>query len=145
MSAERFLDTNIFIYQLDRSDPNKSDRADELIRDAVVNGTGCISYQVAQECLNVICRRAQVPLSPTETISYLDSVLAPLMQVRASADLYRQAVSVQTRYRYGFYDSLVIAGALEAGCRELITEDLQHGQLIDSLTIRNPFLDMADS
>jgi predicted nucleic acid-binding protein len=139
MSAKQFIDTNIFVYQLDRSDSTKSDIADELIRDAVLNGTGCISYQVAQECLNVITRKAQVRLTPAEAASYLDNVLAPLLYVQSSVALYRQALGLQTRYRFSFYDSLIVAGALESNCSELLTEDLQDGQQIDSLTIRNPF------
>ncbi|MGB7305955.1 MAG: PIN domain-containing protein [Burkholderiaceae bacterium] len=139
MSAERFLDTNVFIYQLDRSDPDKSAIADKLIRGAVLNGNGCVSYQVVQECINVISRKARLPLSPGDTASYLDNVLAPLLRVGASVELYRHALSLQTRYQYSFYDSLIIAGAIEAGCSELISEDLQAGQQIGTLTIRNPF------
>ncbi|MBI3154384.1 MAG: hypothetical protein HYZ20_03150 [Burkholderiales bacterium] len=63
----------------------------------------------------------------------------PLMQVGASAELYRRALGVRARWRYGFYDSLVIAAALAAGCSRLLSEDLQHGQRIESLTIVDPF------
>jgi predicted nucleic acid-binding protein len=56
-----------------------------------------------------------------------------------STALYIRAVEVRTRYRYSFYDSLIIAAALEAGCTRLYSEDLQHGQRIERLTIVNPF------
>jgi predicted nucleic acid-binding protein len=55
--------------------------------------------------------------------------------------LYQRALDIQARYRYGFYDALIIAAALEAGCIRLYSEDLQHGQRIERLTIENPFLE----
>jgi len=139
MSAESFIDTNLFIYQLDSSDQRKSAIADRIIGGAMRNGSGCISYQVVQKCLNVLLRKADVPIDISSARSYLDYVLAPLMRVSASAHLYHRALGVQDRYLYGFYDSLIIAAALEAGCKQLLTEDMQEGQQIESLTINNPF------
>ena len=65
-----------------------------------------------------------------------------VLQTRPSLSLYRRALDLQTRYRYGFYDSLVIAAALDAGCTRLYSEDLQDGQRIEGLTIKNPFLEL---
>ena len=53
--------------------------------------------------------------------------------------LYRRCLDVQERWKYGFYDSLIVAAALEAGCKRLLSEDLQHGQRIEGLRIENPF------
>jgi predicted nucleic acid-binding protein len=66
-------------------------------------------------------------------------VLAPLMQVGASADLLHRALNVHARWRFGFHDALIIAAALAAGCTRLLSEDLQHGQRIETLTIVDPF------
>ena len=63
----------------------------------------------------------------------------PLLRVSASIGLYQRGLEIQARYRYGFYDALIIAGALEAGCTRLYSEDLQDGQRIDTLVIENPF------
>lgn len=139
MSAEFFIDTNVFIYQLDGTDQRKCAIADDIIRDALAVGNGCISSQVVQECLNVALRKAQVPLSAVDTRAYLDAVLLPLMQITVSEALYHRALDVQGRWHFGFYDSLIVAAALMAGCRTLLSEDLQHGQKLDSLTIVNPF------
>ena len=70
---------------------------------------------------------------------FFDRFLEPLWTVMPSASLYLRAFSIRARYRYGFYDSLIIAAALEAGCRRLLTEDMQAGQTIEGLTIENPF------
>lgn len=139
MSAEAFIDTNVFIYHLDQSDPAKQARAEALVRDALVNGSGCTSVQVAQECMNTVLRKAQVRLSIEQAGRYLGHVLAPLVRVPHTVALVQQALGVHARWGFGFYDALIVAAALSAGCRRLLTEDLQHGQRIEGLTIENPF------
>lgn len=139
MSAECFLDTNLFIYQLEALDEHRFSIANRIIRQGVETGNACISFQVVQECLNTVLRKAEVPLDTDQTRDYLETVLAPLFQVPASIGLYQRALDLKARYRYGFYDSLIIAAALSAGCTTLYSEDLQHGQQIESLVIRNPF------
>ena len=142
MSAEYFIDTNLFIYQLEASEERKAATADRIIRKGIETRNACISFQVVQECLNIALRKAEIPLSSDEAKQYLENVLAPLFRVPASLSLYRRVLDLQTRYRYGFYDSLIIAAALDAGCTLLYSEDLQDGQRIEGLTIRNPFLEL---
>jgi predicted nucleic acid-binding protein len=140
MSAEYFIDTNLFIYQLEALDEHKTVTAERIIRRGIETGNACISFQVVQECLNTVLRKAAIPLDTEQTRTYLEAVLAPLFQVSASIPLYQRALDIQARYRYSFYDALIIAAALEAGCTRLYSEDLQHGQRIEGLTIENPFL-----
>ena len=140
MSVECFIDTNLFIYQLEASDERRAATADRIISRGIETRNACISFQVVQECLNTVLRKAEIPLSTDETRRYLDNVLAPLYRVPASLSLYRRAIELQARYRYGFYDSLIIASALDAGCALLYSEDLQDGQRIEGLTIENPFV-----
>jgi predicted nucleic acid-binding protein len=139
MSAELFIDTNVFIYHLDTTDPRKHKLAEKIVREALATGNACISSQVVQECLNVALRKAEVALSLQAARSYFEAVLAPLMHVTASEALYHRALDVQSRWRLSFYDSLIVAGALAAGCSTLMSEDLQHGQVLDKLTVVNPF------
>jgi predicted nucleic acid-binding protein len=141
MSAECFIDTNLFIYQLEALDERKTATADRIIRQGIETGNACISFQVVQECLNTMLRKAEIPLNTDQMRTYLDAVLTPLFQVSASIPLYQRALGIQVRYRYGFYDALIIAAALEAGCTRLYSEDLQHNQHIERLTIENPFLE----
>lgn len=139
MSAELFIDTNVFVCHLDSSDKRKHRIAEGIVRDALAGGRACISFQVVQECLNVALRKAAVTLTPEQARSYLDVVLLPLLQVQASAGLYHRAVDVQQRWRFGFYDALIVAAALSAGCRQLLSENLQDGQRIEGLVVKNPF------
>jgi predicted nucleic acid-binding protein len=139
MRAEYFIDTNVFVYHLDSSDPHKHQISERLIRQALATGNACISAQVVQECLNVALRKAQVILPIESVRAYLDAVLLPLMQGGATDALYHRALDVQARWRFSFYDSLVVAAAMAAGCTTLWTEDLQHGQKLDDLTVVNPY------
>ena len=139
MSAESFIDTNIFVYQLERLDARKADIADGLIENGIETQTACISFQVIQEYINTAIRKAEVPLTEDELRKYLVDVLAPLYRVQPDIRLYQKALEIRFRYRFGFYDSLIVAAAVEAGCKTLYTEDLTHGQQVEGVTITNPF------
>ena len=76
--------------------------------------------------------------TPEDARRFLDTVLQPLWLVYPSDSLYRDALDVQSRYQFSLYDSLIVASALEAGCSTLFSEDLQDGQTIGKLTIRDP-------
>ena len=137
MSAEDFLDTNVFVYMLDQTDDLKRRRAEQLVRRGIEAGTGRISYQVVQETLNVVTR--QLGFSPSDSRTLLADVMAPLWTVHPGRELYERGLALRDRYGFSFYDSMIVAGALEAGCVRLYSEDLQHGQRIQSLTIEDPF------
>ena len=137
MSAEDFLDTNVFVYLFDETAPDKRQRAERLVRRSLDEGSGCISTQVVQETLNVVTRK--LGARPASARLLLDDVLAPLWRVSPSRSLYARGLRLHGQFGFSFYDSLIVAAALEAGCARLYSEDLQHGQRVDHLTIQNPF------
>ena len=136
MSGE-FLDSNVFIYVFDKTDPRKSGIAHDLVRGAHADQTAAISFQVVQETLNVLTQKLKV--SADDSRMFLEHVLLPLWRVMPSAVLYRSALDIRVRFGFSFYDSVIVAAALEAGCTHLYSEDLQHGQKIGRLSIHNPF------
>ena len=139
MSAEAFLDTNVLIYCFEPGEPAKQRRARELVEQALWDGAAIISTQVAQEFLNLATRKFAQAFTGDDLRAYLDAVLAPLCQVFPDAALFRLALEVKDETGYGFYDSLIVAGALHAGCTRLYSEDLQDGRAIRGLVIENPF------
>lgn len=138
MSDRYFLDTNILIYSFDDTDGRKRDRARALIADALA-GPGVISFQVVQEFLNVALRKFSKPMTAQQARDYLDAVLVPLCRVQSEPELYRDALAAQQRWRFSFYDSLVVAAALRSRCSILYSEYLQHGQAIGDLVVIDPF------
>jgi predicted nucleic acid-binding protein len=140
MSAD-FFDSNIFVYMFDERDLRKWQIARSLVHDALENGSAVISFQVIQETLNVITRKLVDPVKHYDAIELLDKMLLPLWKVNPSPAFYKRGLDIQSRYQYSFYDSLIISAALEAGCKTLYSEDMQHGQRIEQVTIKNPFLE----
>ncbi|MBE3125064.1 MAG: PIN domain-containing protein [Acidobacteria bacterium] len=145
MNDKFFLDTNILVYAFDDGDPGKRDRARALVAEALDESRGVISYQVIQELLNAVLRKFSKPLTAADAERYLAVVLEPLCSVFASVELFHQALDISGRWKYTFYDSLIIASALQAGCSVLYSEDLQHGQKIGNLRILNPFVESPQS
>jgi predicted nucleic acid-binding protein len=139
MSARFFLDTNIFVYSFDPKARAKAKRAAELIRRAADSGAGLVSYQVVQEFFNVALRRFSQPMSTAEAEQYLITIFHPLLSVHSSPVLYVEALRIAAKHRFAWYDSLIIAAALEGKCDTLYSEDFQHGREIEGLRIQNPF------
>jgi len=140
MNDKFFMDSNILIYTFDSQSLSKQIKARELVATALKTQRGIISFQVIQEFLNVATRKFKIPLTVQEAERYIEQVLTPLCEVFANMALYIKAIKLVKEWQYSFYDSLIIAAALQAECKILYTEDLQHGQVIDSiLTIQNPF------
>jgi predicted nucleic acid-binding protein len=139
MSDKYFLDTNVFVYCFDRSDRRKQERADRLVSEAVADQLGVISTQVVQEFSNVALRKFRTPMTPAECRIYLEAVLTPLCEVFPTLSLYNEALRLHETTKLSFYDCLIIASAISAGCRILYSEDFQAEQVIDGLIIRNPF------
>ncbi|HKL31216.1 MAG TPA: PIN domain-containing protein [Tangfeifania sp.] len=139
MKDKFFLDTNILVYSFDSSSPSKKEVAKDLIKKTHA-GKGCISFQVIQEFLNVATRKFEVPLKTTDAQTYLTKVLYPVCEVFPYDGLYFNALEIMERWKFSFYDSMIIASAMESECTILYSEDMQHNQKLFNLKIVNPFI-----
>jgi predicted nucleic acid-binding protein len=139
MSAKYFLDTNIFVYSFDKSQPIKKERSLMLIAAALETGLGTISTQVIQEFLNVATQKFAVPLKNEDASAYLRLVLNPMCQVYPDLALYESCLELKAETQYSFYDALILAAALRSGCEALYSEDLQDGQEVRGVKIINPY------
>ena len=130
--AESFFDTNVLLYLLS-ADAAKADRAESLLA-----AGGVISVQVLNEFAAVALRKLAMP------VAELREILEPVRNVcrvePVTEDTHERALALVERYGFSFYDALLVAAALRAGCARLYSEDLQHGQVVDrQLRILNPF------
>lgn len=141
MPEGNFLDANVILYVFEEDDQRK-----RAIARAIINSAKepefCISFQVVQEVLNNVVRNSPRSRARANAARALEDILNPLWRVQPSSQLYESALRIVERYEYSFYDSLIIAAALDAGCDRLLTEDMQHGQRIEGLVIENPFRDI---
>ena len=134
MSAKPFVDTNILIYAFTSDDP-RSKRAEIILADG-----GTISVQVLNEFVSV-SRRKQ--LRDWSEIAKILDVLKVLLDppLPLTTEIHEAAIGIARDHNFHFYDSLIVSAALQAGCLVLYSEDLQHGQRFEGLTIQNPFLE----
>jgi predicted nucleic acid-binding protein len=139
MSDRYFLDTNILVYSLDPVDARKARIAEELVTRGVGSRLGVISYQVVQEFMNVSLRQFQVTMTVTELELYFFKVLLPMMTIPSSSGLFVEALRLKTVGQIAWYDSLIVAAAIQGDCEILYSEDMQHGRRFGDLVIQNPF------
>jgi len=130
--TDAFLDTNVLVYLL--TDDPKNARAFELARSSAV-----ISVQVLNEFTSVA--RKKHALSWDDVARVVSGFRAYLQVEPVTVDVHERAVEIARRHQFSIYDACILAAAEKAGCRTLYTEDMQHGQVIGSLTVRNPFVD----
>ncbi len=139
MKGRIFLDTNVLVYALDNENVAKQDKAKSILNEFYNNNNYFLSTQVVQEFCNVVLKKIE-PGVPEGKLSEFISTL-PLERVRmVDINTITTALSVKAKYRYSFWDSLIIAAAIHAECGVLYTEDLKHQQMVDSLKIINPFM-----
>jgi predicted nucleic acid-binding protein len=133
MPDKIFIDSNIVIYAISQAS-SKAHLAAPLFV-----GSPSISTQVLSETANVASKRLGLSVSEVrKLISSLEAMCT--VEIITVTTLYK-ALDVRERYGFSWYDSLIVASALSAGCHRLYSEDMQHGQLIDSqLSVINPFL-----
>lgn len=130
--ADRFFDTNVLIYLLS-ADAARADLVEEKLAEGAT-----VSVQVLNEFASVALR--QLGMNVMEIREVLEPVTAICHVVPLSIEIHRRGLQVAERYRFSFYDALIVAAALESNCTVLYTEDLQDGQVIDDvLAIKNPF------
>ena len=134
MPGKIFIDTNIIIYSLGPTS-SKAHLAAPLFVDSP-----SISTQVLSETANVVAYK-RLALSLFEIRQLITSLAAMCRVEIISLPTIQSALDVQDRYRFSWYDSLIIASALEAGCEFLYSEDMQNNQVIEGrLQIVNPFI-----
>lgn len=132
-AAEVFLDTNVLLY-LFSPDIAKAQRAE-----SVIEGGGTVSVQVLNEFAAVA--RRKVRLEFPEIREALRAVRSGCRVVSLDIETHELGLDVAERHRLSVYDGIIVAAAIRAGCRILYSEDLQHGQQINGVTIQNPFRD----
>jgi predicted nucleic acid-binding protein len=126
-----FFDTNILVYA--QQTGVKGDRARALFA-----GGGKLSVQVLNE-FTAVSRRKEAKNWHEITEAISDALVLVNPPLELTLDLHTSARVLAEEHRLSFYDALIVAAAIEAGCHTLFTEDLQHGRKFGGLTIVNPF------
>lgn len=134
-----FFDTNLLIYLFDKDEPEKKAGAQEVFEREARAGRAVLSTQVLQEFYVNVTRKLTPPLS-SEVAEEKVRDFSKLPLVRVETAMILSAIVRSREYAFSFWDALIVESALKGGADCLLTEDLQHGQVIEGLRIENPFL-----
>ena len=131
-----FLDTNVLVYAYSQKD-YRTEAARRLLLDG-----GVVGVQVLNEFASVA--RAKLGLTWAEVQQAIEHIviLCPNPR-RQGIETHRRALGICKRYGLSIWDGLIVAAAAEASCSILLTEDMQHGQIVEGVRIENPFLNTA--
>ena len=140
MSADRgeFVDADVLVYALDSSAGEKHATAGALIERLWDEGVGCVSVQVLQEFFVTVTRKIPKPLSADDALDRVRDLKAWTV-FSPKADDVIAAVNLHKRHSINFWDAMIVQAASEMRCDVLWTEDLNDGQVLEGVTVRNPF------
>jgi predicted nucleic acid-binding protein len=129
-----FLDTNILIYSYSHTEPQKQVIAANIIS----QNNSVVSTQVLNELVNIVTRKFNFSyLQAAEAVS--ESCRNNHLHINTQATILL-ACEIAAQNNFSFFDSVIIAAALESGCTILYTEDMHPiKQIGGQLAIVNPF------
>jgi predicted nucleic acid-binding protein len=137
MSARRFLDTNVLLYSISRATEERAKRARAI---ALLEQEDCgLSVQVLQEFYVQATRATRSDALPHDLAAGLIAAWLRFPVQDINVAVTRNALEIRAAHRFSYWDSAIIAAARALGCRELYTEDMDHGREIEGVAIINPF------
>jgi predicted nucleic acid-binding protein len=139
MSA--FFDTNVLVYLFDADAPDKQAHARELFDRHVRDGSLFLSTQVLQELYVTLTRKLAVPLGASEAGDII-AAMGEMQVTHADTAMVLTAIQLSQRQQLSFWDAMIVESARKSGATVLLTEDLQHGQVIEGVRVENPFAGM---
>lgn len=135
MAGKTFVDTNVFLYAADSSEPEKRQRATEVLR---ATPFITVSTQVMNEYYTAATRKLKPPVPPP-TAARTVAEMARYECVPVDADLVVRAIRAGQRWQLSHWDALMIEAARQAACDRILTEDLADGADYDGVRVENPF------
>jgi len=138
MADKVFVDTNILVYAHDLDAGAKYEQAAALVSDLWESRNGFLSTQVLQEFYVTLTRKVSSPLSKLEARKLLQKY-SNWNVVLNDPSMISQASEIEESYNISFWDALIVSAAYSQNVPTILTEDLNHGQIIEGILIKNPF------
>lgn len=138
MKDRCFIDTNILIYPFDNSNSSKQKACSTFLTQILVNAEPVISTQTLGEFFNVVVRKLNFPKQGAMFEVQKLTETFPVYEIKTENVLHAMQISNATQFSY--WDSLILAMAIDTGCSVLYSEDLSNGQEIEGIKIVNPFI-----
>lgn len=138
MSDRAFLDTNILVYAVDQTEPEKRDVARRLLS-STEHVEFVLSAQILSEFYTVVTRKLAEPIPEATAAAVVDQLCLENPIVSLDSTLVKTAIQTSRSVQLSYWDGLIVASAAAGGCQRLLTEDLNDGQVIGSVRVENPF------
>ncbi len=138
MQDKVFADTNILIYAHDLDAGFKHDISVLTMTDLWEKRNGVLSVQVLQEFYVNVTRKIHRPISRSEARAIIKNYLLWHIQVN-KLETILLASEIEEKHLLSFWDAMIVAAAYQSGAKTILTEDLNHGQKIEGILIKNPF------
>lgn len=138
MNADTFVDTNILIYAHDLDAGEKHRHAAALIQELWEDRRGILSTQVLQEFYVNVTAKMPTPIEISAARGLLRTYAAWQVEVNGVQTVLL-ATEIQERNRLSFWDAMIVAAAQQGGAAILLSEDLNHDQVIEGVRVQNPF------
>jgi predicted nucleic acid-binding protein len=132
-----FIDTNVLLYTVDPSNSVKRRKARTIVKSLLNSGSAVISAQVAQEFVSIATKKLKI--SPAIVRRVLEQ-FENFRFISVELSIIQDALDCSVMSQISFWDALIVCSARDAGCKELLTEDLNHLQLIRGVRVVNPFV-----
>lgn len=139
-SGKTFIDSNVLIYANDKDVPAKQAVAIQALDQLWSNDTGVLSVQVLQEFYSVVTRKLKTQVS-RESAQYVVQLYSHWCS-ETTANEVQAAFSIERTAQISFWDAFIVASALKCGATRILSEDMNHGQIIAGIEIANPFRDL---
>ncbi len=134
-----FLDTNILVYAYDRTAGEKHTTSAQLLSDCWQYENGCLSIQVLQELFVCLTQKIQSPIDNQSARQIIADLAHWRLHSPEAGDLLK-AIDLQRDHWLSFWDAMIVQSAQKLGCQVLVSEDLNHNQVYDTVQVANPFL-----
>jgi len=133
-----FVDTNVLVYAFDISAGIKHKKAEEIVGNCWRLENGIISSQVLEELFVCLTKKIPAPIDSGIARQIIKDFLK-WKTVVVGGDIILEAIDIHERYKYSFWDSMIIASALDGEANIIFSEDFSNQQAIDGIIIKNPF------
>ncbi|MBW1961295.1 MAG: PIN domain-containing protein [Deltaproteobacteria bacterium] len=138
MSDRLFLDTNILVYAYDKHETRKQKKAQKLLTDGIEQENLFISVQVLGEFFNVVTRHIPQPMTDDEAREIITTLsILPVMEI--DLRMVIRAIDTHKAYQISYWDALIVSAAELAGCKMILSEDLNDSQAYHKILVSNPF------
>jgi predicted nucleic acid-binding protein len=138
MTARVFVDTNVLVYSRDASEPEKQKLAIDWMAHLWRTQAGSLSFQVLQEFYATVTQKLQPGLDPQNAREDVRSLFT-WSPMDIDSRIIEGAWLIQDRYKFSWWDALIVSAAQVADCRYLLTEDFQENQELGNVRVINPF------